>query len=177
MVEIIGGLDTPNIQAVTKRVVAIVNPHFKFDVTSRISVRSDMGQFKAKEDKNVWLQGRGKIPHYFECYWDGVWLCDFWETMSGAEFLHQFLIGFKNAFENDQITINELTPEEIAQRRQEDTPKAEDIIAKEIKKIKKQAPERTIEEKLVKQTNLELLEEKKQEKKQNRKKVEKRYGR
>ena len=167
MVDFIKSVTNPRDEEWRSKVAKLINPHFQFDTLKRITVISDVNQFDASQDKTTYLQGIGEIPNYHEVYWDGVWIMDFHDAMSQEAVLHDFLFGFKNAYEDNQVTINEI--EELAQAIKERT--IEDRIA-EAKKLS----EVTEEDKLGKQAIQEVLQEKKKKVDKVKKKVKKIYG-
>lgn len=106
--------DKPDEEQVKEVILKILSGIFDFDITDRISVRSDTSQFRIMEDESVWLQAKRRAPHYYELYWDGVWINDFDESMDYKAVRLMFLKGFKEKFENGEVTINtrqELTNE------------------------------------------------------------------
>lgn len=157
-----------NTQAVKESLLKVVRKHFDFDITSRVEVRADVNQFKAKEDESVWLQAKGYNPNYFEVYWDGVWLCDFTEDEDPRVTDLKFLKGFSGAYESGQITIN--TREELSDK------KPENYLDKLVEKTKKEMKERTVEEKISKAAILEIFNEKQKKRQKIIKKLEKRMS-
>lgn len=159
MVNIITGLDRPDDRKVAQHVTNLVNPHFGFDITDRISVRADMNQYNADVDEGVWHQGKGRRAHYYECYWDNVWVCDFTDNMRGKEFLYKFLVGWKEAYENDEVSLHE--PSELANLLVEDAVKtAEKQIDKKAKEVRNRRAA-TEEERLSNEVVAKMLEDKK----------------
>jgi hypothetical protein len=163
MVKVISQLVRPQDSQIAERLADIINPHFDFDVKKRISIRSDMNQYNSTIDEGVWEQGKGIRPHYYELYWDDVWICDFTDRMNGAAVLLKFLEGFKNAYEDDQITLHELADWEMDKRLT-----AEDELTKEIQEMEK---EKSVEytDNIARQVIIETLKDKRAKKSKGRK--------
>lgn len=163
--------DRPDENKVKEGVLKILQPHFKFSMRNRIDVRADVKQFNAKEDVGVWLQAKGKRPHYFEIYWDGVWICDFEDNAIGARILTDFLKGFAQKYEQGLININ--TPEKYQEiLDKQNTEKLIDDAIKEQKEMLKKDEN----EEVASQVVVSLLEDKKEKVKKTKKKMSKIYG-
>lgn len=143
------------------RLLSIIQPHFDFDLSDRVSVRADVHQFNYKEDESVWKQVRQKAPVYMEVYWDNVWLCDFTSTELPEATLIKFLTGFGNAYNDGQITLNTDNDLQV-----ENT----DTLTESIKKAHKMNT-KSEEEKLAQKAVLEVLEEKKTQRDKKRRKI------
>lgn len=142
---------------------------FNFSLAGRITIKSDINQYNKDNDEGVWLQARGKRPHYSELYWDDVWICDFDSNMSWDMIRYRFLIGFKNAYEDNQISL--YAPDEQAIKAEEESRrKAEDIIQAEINKLKTERAEDEAQH-FAQEALVEILEEKKKKKLRDRKKI------
>ena len=178
MVTFIKGLDKVSDWEVQKKVISILNPQFGFDITKRVRITSDVNQFNPDADPIVWKQAKGQLPHVHEIYWDDVWICDFHEAMPGYAVLHDFLVGFKNAYEAEQISINEKAELE----REELKHRADEVVKQQQEKQKKadeaieNLPDRTEDEKLAKQAITEVNEEKKEKRRKVAKKQKDLYG-
>lgn len=152
-----------NETAPKQKIIKELQRHFKFDLTDRITVRADVNQFNYKEDESVWKQAREKAPHYMELYWDDVWICDFNEKELIEATVHKFLVGFRNAYESDQVHLQ--SPSEFKEQKERDH------LDEQVKKIKAEMSEKTTEDKLAKKAVVELLEEKKEKRNKMRKKI------
>lgn len=167
MVDFIRTVTRPRDEEWRRKVASVINSHFEFDTFKRITVISDVNQFDSNQDKTVHMQGVGEIPNYHEIYWDGVWIMDFHDNMGKEAVEHDFLVGFTNAYQDNQVTINEL--EELEQVIKDKT------IEEKIKEAA-ELPETSEEEKVAKKVIGEILTEKKEKVDKVRKKVDKIYG-
>ncbi len=169
MVEFIS-FDKPPTAMIKEVLVKELASTFGFNINDRVRVVSDVEKF-TRDDPGVWAQSKKKRPHYFESYWDNVWICDFDSTTSPDVAAYRFLVGFKNAFTEGQVTLH--TPEEYTKEKQRIL--AEDLIQAEIKKLEQ---EKAVgqEQAIAKQAIKEVLEDKKEQKKKVRKKMEAKYG-
>lgn len=152
-----------NETAPKQKLIKELSRHFKFDLTDRLNIKADVNQFNYKEDESVWKQARELTPHYMEIYWDGVWICDFNEKELIEATIHKFLIGFKNAYESNQIHLQ--SPKEIKEQQERD------YLDEAVKKAKHDMSEKTTEERLSKKAVVEMLEEKKDKRDKVRRKI------
>lgn len=135
-------------------VVNILQPHFKFDISTRLEVKADVNQFRVMEDKSVWEQSVGKRPNYFEVYWDSEWISDFDENTPNRRFVLDFFKGFHKSYEAGRIHLN--TPEELQEYQTKET--IEDAI-RQAKKEQDQAKSEI--DRLSKEVTVEVLKDKK----------------
>ena len=152
-----------NETAPKQKLIKELSRHFKFDLTDRITIKADVNQFNYKEDESVWNQAREKAPNYMELYWDGVWLCDFNERELMEATIHKFWVGFNNAYTSGQISMQ--SPKEVKEQVERDE------LAEQVKKIKQEMSEKTPEDRIAKETILEVLEEKKEKRDKVRRKI------
>lgn len=94
-------------EVVQEKLVQLIQPEFNFDISNRLSVISDLEHYKASEDVFVHAQKQGKIPNYYEVYWDNEWIMDFHEGDQPATVFVQFLKGFGRAYEQGKVRLNE----------------------------------------------------------------------
>lgn len=163
--------DRPDTNKVEQGLIRIAQPHFKFPLHGRVTVRADVNQFNAKEDVGVWLQAKGKREHIFEAYWDDVWVCDFNTGFSAKQMEVAFLKGFVASYEKGMIHLNTVDKWKEIQDKQN----YENIIQEAIKEQKEMA-KTTEEDHLSSNVVVELLEEKKEKVKKTKKKMTERYG-
>jgi len=163
--------DKPDENVVKQEVLKILQPHFKFDISKRISVRADVKQFKIKEDEGVWKQAKGKRPHYFEIYWDSEWISDFDTKTIGGHILYSFLKGFAKKYEDGLININTLDKYKEIEDKQNTEKMIDDAIKEQQTMVKKDENEQIASNVVV-----ELLEDKKEKVIKTKKKMEKIYG-
>ena len=145
--------DIPDEEKVKEVVLKILGGIFNFDIRDRITVRSDTSQFRIMEDESVWLKAKRRAPHYYELYWDGVWINDFDESMDYKAVRLMFLKGFKDQFKAGKVTINtkqELTDaiiEDAAQKAIDEmkVESEEDAIVKEtLQEVKNEKSKRKV---------------------------------
>lgn len=98
-------------QIVQEKLVMMMQPEFDFDISERISVVSDLEHYKASEDPFVHAQKQGKIPNYYEVYWDNEWIMDFHEGDQPKMVYLGFLKGFGKAYEQGKVRLNPLLAE------------------------------------------------------------------
>lgn len=163
--------DKPDENKVKQEILKIIQPHFKFNINQRISVRADVKQFKIKEDEGVWAQAKGKRPHYFEIYWDGEWISDFDTQTIGGNILYSFLKGFAKKYEDGLININTADKYKEIEEKQNTEKMIEDAIKEQKTMLKKDENEDVASNVVV-----ELLEDKKEKIKKTKKKMQKIYG-
>lgn len=163
--------DKPNEKRIKEGIVKILQPHFKFPIANRITIKADVYQFKIKEDISVWEQAKGKRSHYFEIYWDGVWISDFQDNHIGAQILHNFLVGFAKKYEQGEININTAEKYKEIEEQQNMEQKIQEAIKQQENMVKKDENEE-IASKVV----VDLLEDKKEKIKKTKKKMSKIYG-
>lgn len=89
-----------------KQVIQLLQPDFSFDISDRITVVCDLDQFKASEDKSVWLQKKERAPKYYEVYWDDEWIIDFADDVQPQIVYALFWQGFKKKYEAGRIHLN-----------------------------------------------------------------------
>lgn len=140
-------------------VLDVVQPHFDFDVSKRITLRSDVNQFRYLEDSSVYAQARQGAEGYTEVYWDEAWVCDYKTSFTREQFEYVFLRGFQNAYEQGLISLTE---------EQDEVETFDEKHHKKVKEYRKMS-ERTPEEKLAKQAILEILDDDKKEVEKRRK--------
>lgn len=163
-------INRPHTELVWKGLIHQLRKVFSFKLEDRIRVVADSDQFN-DSDPAVYKQLRGMRPHYYEVYWDNVWICDFDDRTDPDKAFYKFMVGFKNAFENDEVHLH--APDEYDSAKQHK--RAEDMIQEGIKKLEQTKIEGDKGD-VVRQVLRETLEEKKQEKKKIRQKAERKYG-
>lgn len=95
-------------KTVQEKLVQMLQPDFDFDIKDRILVVSDLDHFKAKEDPFVWGQKKGKVPEFYEVYWDNEWIMDFHEGDTPELVYIGFLKGFGEAYEAGKVRLNKM---------------------------------------------------------------------
>ena len=131
---LIRSLETANDEKIKLFIIKLLSPHFNFPLDNRITVKSDINQFRWQEDKHVFLQKRGKAKQNIEIYWDNVWVCDIIEGATGEMIISVFLRGFLQLYKDDKVHVNEVS--ELEKIR------TEQIIVDEIKDLKKKAQDK-----------------------------------
>lgn len=91
---------------VQEKLVMMLQRDFDFDISDRISVISDLEHYNAKVDPFVNAQKRGKIPNFYEVYWDNEWIMDFHEGDNPKAVYVQFLKGFGKAYVQGKVRLN-----------------------------------------------------------------------
>lgn len=95
-------------QTVKEKIVMLLQPEFEFDIKDRILVVSDLDHYSAKEDVFVNAQKKGKLPTFYEVYWDNEWIMDFHEGDTPRAVFTQFLKGFHDAYVQGKVRLNPL---------------------------------------------------------------------
>lgn len=75
------------------------------NLDDRITLIADVNHFKIMEDEFVWNQARGRIPNYYEVYFDGVWICDFMDDEKLPDVRLKFLRGFLDKYEKGEVFL------------------------------------------------------------------------
>lgn len=93
-------------KVVQEKLVMMLQSDFDFDISDRISVISDLEHYNADVDRFVHAQKIGKIPNFYEVYWDNEWIMDFHEGDPPRNVYTQFLKGFGKAYVQGKVRLN-----------------------------------------------------------------------
>lgn len=142
----------PNVHEPKDEFIRLVRGDFNIDLSKRISLVADVNHFKFREDSFVWDQARGRIPNYYEVYFDGVWICDFMDNEQLPSVRLKFLKGFLDKYQKGEVFLT--LPEERVEQI------VESAVDKAIRKNKNKKIE-SQEDYVVQQVTDGLLQEKK----------------
>lgn len=123
--------------------------HFdrSYNLKKRVYIPADIEMFRWKEDESVWRQKREKAPHYYTVYFDNEFICGFSEADSIEKVMLDWWRGFKKAYEEKKIDLDEqksIALREAREQQQKD-------LKKELDRKIEALPNQTETQKLAKE--------------------------
>lgn len=126
-----------------------LSKHFdnSYNLNKRVYITSDIEMFRWREDESVWRQKREKAPHYYTVYFDNEYICGFSESDPLEKAMLEWWKGFKKAYQDGLIDLDEVKSRELQQKRELELKQAKKEAEMKIEKL----PEQTETQKIAKE--------------------------